>query len=150
MSRTTWATSRVDNRQRLETSNTLSNKRLVTAVSNSADALALLMECSRVPKDRTCRSGRSIPPDSGHSGVAGAGTIILSGSCSSGGVAPMTEPSLTTNLKHWRDRAEEARSVAEMLHDADAKRLMLVIAESYGRRYEQQSASIWPRNHGTR
>jgi hypothetical protein len=34
--------------------------------------------------------------------------------------------------KHWRERAEEARTVAEqMTHDAQSKRQMLQIAEDY-------------------
>jgi hypothetical protein len=40
-------------------------------------------------------------------------------------------PGLLNNAKHWRERAEEARSVAEGLHDPVAKRMMLGIAETY-------------------
>jgi hypothetical protein len=36
--------------------------------------------------------------------------------------------------KHWRDRAEEARTVADELTDPDSKRRMLRIAENYAER----------------
>jgi hypothetical protein len=32
---------------------------------------------------------------------------------------------------HWRERAEEARTLAEQMEDADARRTMLDIANSY-------------------
>jgi hypothetical protein len=37
------------------------------------------------------------------------------------------------NAEHWHSRAEEARVHAEQTHDANARALMLVIAESYER-----------------
>ena len=33
--------------------------------------------------------------------------------------------------KHWRDRAEEARAVAELMNDAQSKLAMLEIAKGY-------------------
>jgi predicted Rossmann-fold nucleotide-binding protein len=33
--------------------------------------------------------------------------------------------------KHWRERAEEARTVADELTDSDSKRRMLRVAEDY-------------------
>jgi hypothetical protein len=37
------------------------------------------------------------------------------------------------NPKHWQERAEEARSIAEQLSDPESKRMMLRIAEDYER-----------------
>jgi hypothetical protein len=39
--------------------------------------------------------------------------------------------SLLDNSKHWRDRAEEARRIAEELSDPNAKTIMHRIAEDY-------------------
>jgi hypothetical protein len=35
--------------------------------------------------------------------------------------------------KHWRTRAEEARSSAEQMTDLEAKQMMLAVAEDYER-----------------
>jgi hypothetical protein len=43
----------------------------------------------------------------------------------------LVTPGLLNNAEHWRERAEEARSVAEALHDPVAKHMMLGIAEPY-------------------
>jgi hypothetical protein len=37
------------------------------------------------------------------------------------------------NAEQWRDRAEEARARAQEMHDADARSVMLSIADSYDR-----------------
>jgi pyruvate-formate lyase len=37
------------------------------------------------------------------------------------------------DLRHWRQRAEEARTIAEQLSDLQAKRTMLRIADDYDR-----------------
>ena len=38
---------------------------------------------------------------------------------------------LMNDPEHWRDRAEEARRIAEDMADAEAKRMMLGIADGY-------------------
>jgi hypothetical protein len=40
---------------------------------------------------------------------------------------------LLNDVKHWQERAEQARVHAEQMTDPKAKRVMLVIAESYER-----------------
>jgi hypothetical protein len=53
------------------------------------------------------------------------------------GKIPVNDP------KHWRDRAEEARTVADEFADPDTKRRMLRIAEDYeelARRAEKRLA----------
>jgi len=44
----------------------------------------------------------------------------------------MTHPYIT-DPKYWRERREEARSIAQLLDDPKAKREMLAIAASYDR-----------------
>jgi len=44
---------------------------------------------------------------------------------------------LINNEDHWRERAKEARKLAEKMDDAEAKRTMLAIAESYDRLAER-------------
>jgi len=41
--------------------------------------------------------------------------------------------SIIDDAKHWRERAEEVRAVAEALTDTEAQRKMLGIAEGYDR-----------------
>ena len=48
--------------------------------------------------------------------------------CANRGVAM---PRVIDNPGHWRARAEESRSLAEQMKDADARRIMLGIADSY-------------------
>ena len=46
------------------------------------------------------------------------------------------------DAQHWRDRAEEARTHAEQMNTADARMMMLGIAENYeklARRAEQRA-----------
>jgi hypothetical protein len=40
---------------------------------------------------------------------------------------------LLNNVRHWLDRAEEARAVAGQMNDPEAKKVMLGIAEGYQR-----------------
>jgi hypothetical protein len=40
-------------------------------------------------------------------------------------------PSEGADVQFWRDRAKEARAIAERMDDLDAKRLMLEIATTY-------------------
>jgi hypothetical protein len=42
-------------------------------------------------------------------------------------------PSLLNNVRHWLERAEEARAVAGQMNDPGAKKVMLGIAEGYQR-----------------
>jgi hypothetical protein len=39
--------------------------------------------------------------------------------------------------RHWRDRAEEARAMADHMHDPETKRQMREIAEGYERLAER-------------
>ena len=43
----------------------------------------------------------------------------------------MTRPTLKDDAKHWRQRAQESRSIADQLDDPVAKKTMLEIAEAY-------------------
>jgi hypothetical protein len=40
-------------------------------------------------------------------------------------------PRVIDNPEHWRARAEESRTLAEQMNDAEARRIMLGIADSY-------------------
>jgi hypothetical protein len=51
-------------------------------------------------------------------------------------------PSLIHDPKHWRERAEEARSHAEEMKDPEAKRTMLDIAEGYERLAKQAEKRV--------
>jgi hypothetical protein len=47
-------------------------------------------------------------------------------------VIVMAHPYIT-DPKYWRERGEEARSIAQLFDDPEAKRLMLAISASYDR-----------------
>jgi hypothetical protein len=49
---------------------------------------------------------------------------------------------LFNNPKHWRNRAEEARAIAESLANAEAKRIMNGIAEDYERLAKRAEARL--------
>ena len=48
--------------------------------------------------------------------------------------------SLIHDPKHWRDRAQEARAIADEMKDPDAKQMMLGIARDYVRLAERAEA----------
>lgn len=45
--------------------------------------------------------------------------------------------SIDANLQSWRDRAEEARSIAELMSDPQTKRRIFAVAEAYSRLAER-------------
>lgn len=45
----------------------------------------------------------------------------------------MSDVPIFSNPDHWRDRAEEARVLAEQMNDPVAKQMMLKIADDYMR-----------------
>jgi hypothetical protein len=49
--------------------------------------------------------------------------------------------------KHWRDRAKEARALAEQMDDPEGKRMMLRVADDYERlaqRAQERAAGRLP------
>ena len=48
--------------------------------------------------------------------------------------------SLIIDPTHWRDRAKEARAIADEMKDPDAKQMMLGIARDYVRLAERAEA----------
>jgi hypothetical protein len=46
-------------------------------------------------------------------------------------------PYFVNNSQHWRDRAAEARIIAEQLTDAGARENMLAVADAYERMAER-------------
>jgi len=52
----------------------------------------------------------------------------------------LTSVSLINDPKHWRDRAKEARAIADEMKDPDAKQMMLGIARDYVRLAERAEA----------
>jgi len=44
---------------------------------------------------------------------------------------------LLDDVEHWWSRAEETRTIAELMNDPEAKRIMLDIAEGYDRLAER-------------
>jgi hypothetical protein len=51
-------------------------------------------------------------------------------------------PTLLNDVTHWRNRAEEARTVADQLADPEAKRTMHGIADSYEKLARNAEARI--------
>ena len=54
----------------------------------------------------------------------------------------MTEDQVFNNPQHWRDRAEEARVLAEQMHDDLSRAMMLKIAEDYDKLAVRASSRI--------
>jgi hypothetical protein len=51
--------------------------------------------------------------------------------------------------KHWRDRAKEARALAEQIADPETKRTILNNADDYERlaqRAQERAAGRWPQS----
>jgi len=48
---------------------------------------------------------------------------------------------IVSDAKHWLEREEVARSIADNLSDPDAKRMMLSIAEGYRRMAESRKSA---------
>jgi hypothetical protein len=46
-------------------------------------------------------------------------------------LAATSSPSFINDPEHWRQRAEEARRLADQIDDPDSKRMMLAIARDY-------------------
>src|SRR5262249_54917553 len=53
--------------------------------------------------------------------------------------------SILNDPKHWEERAEEARSIAEQLKDAESRRTLLRIADDYERLAADARARMKPR-----
>jgi len=51
-------------------------------------------------------------------------------------------PPIVYDIKHWRDRADEARQMADQIADAAAKDAMLQVAAGYDRLAERAAARI--------
>ena len=63
------------------------------------------------------------------------------------GLEPLKNPSFIHDPAHWRQRAEQARTIAEQMNDPEAKRMMLRIAEDYeklAKRAEERTAKRPP------
>jgi len=58
--------------------------------------------------------------------------------------------SIINDPKHWRDRAKEARVIADEMNDRDAKQMMLGIARSYILLAERAEARRWARHNQSR
>jgi hypothetical protein len=49
---------------------------------------------------------------------------------------------LLNDVNHWRNHAEEARALADVLTDPEARRVMLGIAEGYDKLVQQAEVRI--------
>jgi hypothetical protein len=55
----------------------------------------------------------------------------------------MANRSFLNDAKHWRDRAEEARTRADQLDDSQSKSAMLRIADDYELLAKRAEARAW-------
>jgi hypothetical protein len=56
---------------------------------------------------------------------------------------------LIDDAEHWWSRAEETRTVADLLNDAESRRIMLEIAEGYDRLAERAAERVKSRRRDT-
>jgi hypothetical protein len=56
---------------------------------------------------------------------------------------------LIDDAEHWWSRAEETRTVADLLNDAESRRIMLEIAEGYDRLAERAAERVKGRRRDT-
>jgi pyruvate-formate lyase len=56
---------------------------------------------------------------------------------------------LLDDAEHWWSRAEEARTIAEIMTDPEARRIMFDIAENYDRLAERAAEQVSSRRQDT-
>jgi hypothetical protein len=57
---------------------------------------------------------------------------------------PWCQVTILDDFRLWQERAEEARAVAEMMHNGETRRMMLEVAEGYeklARRAKERAAN---------
>jgi hypothetical protein len=54
----------------------------------------------------------------------------------------MQNPSFIHEPAHWRKRAEQARTIADQMNDAEARSMMLKIAEDYEKLAKRAEARV--------
>jgi O-methyltransferase involved in polyketide biosynthesis len=56
---------------------------------------------------------------------------------------------LIDDAEHWHSRAEETRTIAELVHDPEARRIMSDIADGYDRLAERAAERVANRKPDT-